>query len=77
MSCQVKCHKTASLDGSGGHRIMIAQSGNLKYPDHFPHPQCPECVAEEYKEMLAQINRLENPQEQVLFDQFEKVKGKG
>ena len=74
MACNPKCHKTASLSGPGGPRIMVSQPGNPKLPAYTPHGQCPECVAEEYKEMLAQINRLEHPEEQLLFDKLEKLK---
>ena len=77
MPCSPKCHKTASLDGPGGPRIMVSQPGNRTFLAHTPHPQCPECAGEESKEMLAQINYLEHPQEQLLFDKFEKLKGKG
>ena len=75
--CDPPCHKTASLSGPGGPRIMVSQSGNKKFPAHTPHPQCPECSSAEYHQMLAEINRLEHPEEQKLFDKLEKLKGKG
>jgi hypothetical protein len=50
--------KTASTDGHG-HRIMVSQSGNKKFPSHTPHPQCPDCAEEECKEALQQIAKAE------------------
>lgn len=61
MSCEPKCLKTASLSGPGGNRIMMSQPGNLQFPiAHTPHPQCPECAAAEYKEMMNDIAKLKD-----------------
>ena len=58
MPCTTKCIKTASLGPEKG-RIVLSQYGNRKYPRvHTPHEQCPDCVAAEYAEMLADIKKL-------------------
>lgn len=54
--------RTASHEGRG-HRIMVSQPGNEKFPiPHTPHPQCPSCAEEDRREMLEQIARAEKTQ---------------
>lgn len=73
MVCDPKCHKTASLDGPGGNRIMVSQPGNPKFPPHTPHPQCQECAEEEYREIMEKIVFEGNPD---LLEKYKKIKGK-
>ena len=60
MGCSPKCIKTASLAGPGGNRVMVSQPGNQKYAPGTPHPQCPGCVADQYREMLEEIRKLKD-----------------
>lgn len=74
MVCDPKCHKTASLDGPGGNRIMISQPGNKKFPiPYSPHPQCEQCSREEYESIMEKVV-FEGHED--LLEKFKKIKGK-
>ena len=79
MSCEKKCWKTASLDGAG-HRVMISVEGNPKFPiGHTPHPQCDECVKEEWAEAERALNpdaHFKSLQEWLQDERWKALKGK-
>jgi hypothetical protein len=62
MPCLPGCIKTTALSElSGGSRIMISQPGNKKYPEaHTPHPQCKDCAAAEYAELMKDVQKLKD-----------------
>jgi len=60
MGCDPKCYKTAALAGPGGGRVMISQQGNPKFPTGTPHPQCPDCAASEYAELMKDVQNLKD-----------------
>ena len=74
--CNPPCRKTASLNGLGGNRIMVAGLENKKFPEGTPHPQCPDCAKEECKEMMAQIAKAFPKSDIALFEKLDRFKSK-
>ena len=69
MSCSPKCIYSTDPHESCKRPIMVSESEKGKFKFGTKHEQCAEC-------MLEEINRALFPQEQALFDQFEKLKVK-
>lgn len=73
--CNPPCHQTASTDGHG-HRIMVSQSGNEKFPAGTPHIQCGPCANQDCEEALAQIAKVFPNSEEALLLRFKRLKAK-
>lgn len=71
------CHKTASIAGPGGGRIMVAVEGG-KFPAGMVHEQCGPCRDREYQGILADIQALKDKKTlgPVLLDEWERIQDK-